>query len=317
MKRTLLEAYVNGSIHAINRVSDSLLPRLAAQPDTRLFTAPDDRYTLLLFNMDQPPSDLLTSLSGRQALAYLLDRPALIDAALNGQGIPFEGPYLPTSWAYNPSLLTPYSYDPGTAVSLLEAAGWVQVEGSAARQKEGETALIQILSLDTPANRALSETIGQQWAAAGINSQITLVASLADLRQRLDEGAFDVALVTFIPPGDPDLYDFWSQEAIIKGSNFAGWNSRKASESLELGRQTWPVAERRPFYDTFQRFYNQSLPALTLYQHVYTYALSPAVNEAEIGLITTPRDRYKTWTHWFLLYRDVAVLCPEETGTGQ
>ncbi|MCZ7665928.1 MAG: hypothetical protein M5U34_01140 [Chloroflexi bacterium] len=56
--------------------------------------------------------------------------------------------------------------------------------------------------------------------------------------------------------------------------------------------------------------YNQSLPALTLYQHVYTYALSPAVNEAEIGLITTPRDRYKTWTHWFLLYRDVAVLCP-------
>ncbi|MCZ7665929.1 MAG: ABC transporter substrate-binding protein [Chloroflexi bacterium] len=121
-EETLLEAYVNGSIHAINRVSDSLLPRLAAQPDTRLFTAPDDRYTLLLFNMDQPPSDLLTSLSGRQALAYLLDRPALIDAALNGQGIPFEGPYLPTSWAYNPSLLTPYSYDPGTAVSLLEAA---------------------------------------------------------------------------------------------------------------------------------------------------------------------------------------------------
>ena len=107
------------------------------------------------------------------------------------------------------------------------------------------------------------------------------------------------------------FYDFWSQEAIINGSNVAGWNNRKASEALEIGRQTWPTIERRPSYDTFQRQYNQSLPALTIYQHVYTYALSPEVYQAEIGLITEARDRYQTLALWFLQYREVAVDCSE------
>jgi len=55
------------------------------------------------------------------------------------------------------------------------------------------------------------------------------------------------------------------------------------------------------------------MPALTLFQDTYTYALSTAVNNAEIGLINQPRDRYKTLAEWFLLYRDVAVACPSGT----
>lgn len=312
-EESLLNAFQNNTIHAINRVSDTALPLLAAQPDARLFTAPDNRYTILLFNLDQPPSGLPANPSGRQALVYALDRPAAIGEALNGQGIPLEGPYLPTSWAYNPGLLTPYQYDGAAAAAALDAAGWLRPEGGSVRQKDGAPLLINLLTLDTPVNRSLTSVIGEQWNRAGANTQITLAANVTDLRQQLAAGAFDAALVEFAPPGDPDLYDFWSQEAVVRGSNYAAWNNRKASEALEFGRQTWPVEERRPFYDTFQRFYNQDLPALTIFQHVYTYALSPEVNDAEIGLITEPRDRYHTLAQWFLLYRDVAVACPEET----
>jgi peptide/nickel transport system substrate-binding protein len=312
-EESLLNAFQNNTIHAINRVSDSALPLLAAQPEARLFTAPDNRYTILLFNLDQPPSGLPANPSGRQALVYALDRPAVIGEALNGQGIPLEGPYLPTSWAYNPGLLTPYNYDGAAAAAALDAAGWLLPEGGSVRQKDGAPLLINLLTLDTPANRSLATVIGEQWNRAGVNAQITLAANVADLRQQLAVGAFDAALVEFAPPGDPDLYDFWSQEAVVRGSNYAAWNNRKASEALEFGRQTWPVEERRPFYDTFQRFYNQDLPALTVFQHVYTYALSPEVNEAEIGLITQPRDRYQTLAQWFLLYRDVMVVCPDKT----
>ncbi len=35
----------------------------------------------------------------------------------------------------------------------------------------------------------------------------------------------------------------------------------------------WAIEERRPFYDTFLRYYNEDLPELTLFQHVYTYAV--------------------------------------------
>lgn len=308
-EETMLQAFMEGGIHAVNRVSDTALPVLAAFPETRLFTAPDSRYTILLFNMGAAPSELLQWKTGRQALANALDRSALVDNVLNGQGLPLEGPYLPSSWAYNPGLFTAYHFDLATATTQLDEAGWTLPDGVIVRQKDGMPLLLNLLVLDTPQMRALAEAIGQQWSHAGIDTQITLAVNITDLRQRLDEGEFDAALVDFASSGDPDLYDFWSQEAIIKGSNVAGWNNRKASEALEVGRQTWPTIERRLSYNTFQRQYNQSLPALTIYQHIYTYALSPKVNQAEIGFITQPRDRYQTLAHWFLQYRDVAVEC--------
>ena len=310
-EETLLQAFADGGIHAVNRVTDTALPVLASIPNTRLFTAPDSRYTILLFNMDleSAPSELMQWKLGRQALATALDRSALVDTVVNGQGLPLEGPYLPSSWAYNPALLTAIQFDLATAVSLLDEAGWTMPEGATVRQKDGQPLVLSLLTLNIPQQRGLAEAIGQQWGKAGIDTQITLAGNMTELRQHLDEGAFDAALVDFAPTGDPDLYDFWSQEAIINGNNVSGWNNRKASEALEAGRQIWSPVVRRPSYDTFQRYYNQGLPALTIYQHVYTYALSPTVNQAEIGLISEPRNRYQTLAQWFLQYRDIPVAC--------
>ncbi len=165
---------------------------------------------------------------------------------------------------------------------------------------------LQIQSID---ESNVAADIVAHFTAGNLQGQTGWDTNISDLRQRLDEGAFDVALVDFAPTGDPDLYDFWSQEAIINGNNVASWNNRKASESLEDGRQTWPTTDRRLAYNTFQRHYNQSLPALTIVQQVYTYALSPEVNQVEIGLITEPRDRYQTLAHWFLQYQDIAIDC--------
>ncbi|MCA9934397.1 MAG: hypothetical protein KC415_10760, partial [Anaerolineales bacterium] len=123
------------------------------------------------------------------------------------------------------------------------------------------------------------------------------------------ERDFDVALLEVRPSGDPDLYDFWSQEAIVRGQNYGGWNNRRASEALESARQIWPQVERTPYYDNFLRYFDDSLPALTLYQHVNTYGLSTAVNNVEIGRIDAPRDRYETLANWFLGYQDTTVPC--------
>jgi peptide/nickel transport system substrate-binding protein len=158
----------------------------------------------------------------------------------------------------------------------------------------------------------LAQNIQKQWAAVNTAAEITTASNLTELRELLAAGEFEVALVDVTAVTDPDLYDFWSQEAIVRGQNYSGWNNRRASEALEQGRQVWSVADRRPYYDTFNRLYDSSLPALTLFQHVTTYALSQQVNLAEIGTIASPRDRYITFADWFLLYRDVTISCPAE-----
>lgn len=303
-------ALQDGRIQAITHVTADILPEVAAIDGIRLFTAETPRYTELLFNMRETALPILQTVEGRQALAYGLNRQELVNTVLNGQGLPFEGPYLPYNWAYNPSELTRYSQDVATANGLLDGQGWLLADGQSVRQNEGTPLNLRLLTLNSEPYATLANQIATQWAGIGVQTEVVEADSGAQIRDWLNNGEFDVALVDVTPNGDPDLYDFWSQEAMIAGQNYGGWNNRRASEALESGRQLWPVAERRPYYDTFIRIFNNNLPALSLYQHAYTYALSDSVNEAEIGKIAHSRDRYQTFANWFLLYRDVSVACP-------
>jgi peptide/nickel transport system substrate-binding protein len=310
---SLLAALAAREVQAISQVPPTILPEVAALPEARLFTAVSPRYTSLLFNLSETGSAALQPVEVRQALAYALDRQALLDGVLAGQGVPLEGPYLPSSWAYNPGELTHYVYDPVTATARLDTAGWLLPEGQNVRQNGEQPLNLRLLTLETEPYRSLAAVIAEQWTAVNINTTITTTATTAALREALTAGAFDVALIDVAPTADPDLYDFWSQEALVRGQNYGRWNNRPASEALEAGRQVWAEGERRPYYDTFLRLFDSGLPALTLYQHIHTYALNGEVNEAEVGYLHSPRDRYTTFANWFLLYRDVTISCPVES----
>ena len=123
--QAVVAALQDGRIQAISQVSNDLLPQVAAIEGIRLFTAESPRYTELLFNMRETAVPVMQAVEGRQALAYALDRQALINQALNGQGLLFEGPYLPNNWAYNPVEMTQYNQDAAAAGSLLDGLGWV------------------------------------------------------------------------------------------------------------------------------------------------------------------------------------------------
>ncbi len=314
-EETLVAAFEAGEIQAINQVTPSLLPAVAELENGRLFTAETPRITSLIFNLSETGSPATQNQGVRRALALGLDREALIDSALNGQGVVQNGPYLPSSWAYNSELITDFPFDPANADVGLADAGWNYPEGNPMRQN-GETPLnLRLLLLDTPTNQALAAGIAAQWAKLGVGVTPTPMADWTTFREALAARNFDVALVDIKPPADPDLYDFWSQEAIVRGQNYAGWNSRRASEALEAGRKLWTEAERKPFYDTFLQLYNEALPELTLFHHVSTYAATDSIDTLDIGKIDQPRDRYTSLPFWFLAEREVPVACSAETAT--
>ncbi|WP_420630732.1 peptide ABC transporter substrate-binding protein [Candidatus Leptofilum sp.] len=314
-EESLLTAFANGDIQAINSVSDALLPQVTAVSHARLFTTVAPRYTQLIFNQSETGFAPLQLAEVRQGLAAAINRNQLIDRALNGQGVPLTGPYLPDSWANNQAIFAEAGVNTANADALLNSAGWTLPEGSVIRQADGETFRLRLLALDTAVHQQMAQEVAAQWAVLGVEVVVETAVSVTELRQKLAARDFDVALVDITPSIDPDLYDFWSQEAIIRGQNYGGWNNRRASEALEAGRQVWGMGERRPSYNTFLSIYADQVPAVTLYQHVYTYALSSEVNQAEVGPIYEPRDRYQTFANWFLLYRDVDIACQTEEST--
>ena len=303
----MVAAFQNGEIHGVNGLSPMVIPQLARETSARIFTTTTSRYSSLFFNLSETGAPGLRFKEVRQAIGYALDREVLIDSVLNGQGILFEGPYLPENWASRPDLMTSYNHQPETAGSLLDSTGWV---GAGTRIREGVPLVLRFIALDMPGQRVVAEEITRQLSRVGIEAQLTLLPDASSLRQAMVERQFDVALVEIAPPNDPDLYDFWSQEAMIRGQNYSGWNNRRASEALESGRQIFSQGERAAYYESFLRQFDADLPALTLFQHVDTYLLSEAVREAEIGRAWEPRDRYHTLPAWFLNYREVTVSCP-------
>lgn len=309
-EEAVLEAYRAGDLQAIDGLSPSSIGQITALDDARLFTSLAPRYSQLLFRQSDSGPASLKQKEVRQALAYALDRQGLVDSVLNGQGVVFEGPYLPGNWAANPGIMTSYTYQPETAAALLDAAGWVLPPGGVTRQQGGAPLTLRVLALDTTQNRAVGEALAAAWNAAGVSTELSYATDVATLRQSLAERAFDVALVDIVPPGDPDLYDFWSQEAIIRGQNYAGWNNRRASEALEEARKLFSPAERLPYYESFLRQFDGDLPALTLFQSVNLYVLRDTVQQAEVGRFDQPRDKYASFADWFLPYRDVTVPCP-------
>jgi peptide/nickel transport system substrate-binding protein len=306
---TLLAALRNGDLQAVNNIPAAAVAEAAMLPELRLVTSPAPRYTQLFFNL---VGDSLTRPQAvRQALIYGLDRLLLREKALQGQGLPLEGPYLANSWGYNSADLTVYAPDLATAASLLDGAGWPLVEGNLTRRREETDLRLRLIFVAEPIARALAEEMARQWAEIGVGVNLTPLSPPA-FREALAAREFDLALAEIDPPGDPDLYDFWSQEAIIRGQNYAGWNNRRASEALEAARQLYELDERRAYYNAFLRFYDNDLPALTLYQHVYTYGVSTAVHDADIGLTLAPRDRYQTLAGWRWQKQQINIPCPEE-----
>lgn len=313
---TLVGAFEAGEIQAVNSVPAPAFLKVATHTEAHLYTTRRPRTSQVLFNLSETGHAALQQREVRQAMAYAIDRKALVDSALQGQGVPLEGPYTPDSWAFNPSALALYAHQPVSATQLLEQAGWSLPEGASTRQRDGQPLAVRLLIVEEPVQRAVATALAAQWAEAGVQVQLEALP-LQAYSTALSERAFDAALVEVVAQRDPDLYDFWGQASIVSGHNYAAWNNRRASEALEQARQTWDVGQRRAYYDVFQQLFSAAVPAITLYQHVYTYAVSAEVQNVDIGRIDHPRDRYEKMHDWFLLYRDVAVSCPEVTPTAE
>jgi ABC-type transport system substrate-binding protein len=92
---------------------------LGKDPNLKVEQFPGSNLNHLTFNTKEPPLD---NVKVRQAIAYAIDRQAMIEALLLGQGKIAHSILPEESWAYTPG--TVYQYDPAKAKQLLDEAGF-------------------------------------------------------------------------------------------------------------------------------------------------------------------------------------------------
>ncbi|MCP4166866.1 MAG: peptide ABC transporter substrate-binding protein [Chloroflexi bacterium] len=305
--QSILVAAEQGEVHGVSRILPEYIGRAEAMTDLQLFTSPMPGFTLLLFNLESANAPFLADPIIRQAIAHGIDRERLLQDVIPGAGMLADSPILPESWAHNPD--TPsYEYDPGKAQALLEQAGWVDTDNDGIRELDDRPLEFILLSDDAPHSLLVNQAIASDLARIGVRAITQPVSFTGLVSDFLVPRNFSAALVNWELIGDPDPYPLWHSSQISPaGQNYSGWNNRQADIAMEQARITTDRDSRRDLYYEFQKLFAQDLPAILLYYPLYTYGVSTAVNDVEVGRINEPAERFRTFADWYTQLRKVTL----------
>jgi peptide/nickel transport system substrate-binding protein len=207
----------------------------------------------------------LSSKKFRQALAYAIDRDALVQITQRGHAVAGSpGMVPPTSSWYNPK--TPqYRYDPAETGHLLEELGYIRK--GAYFTKDGQELRLGLIA--TAQFKEVGLYIMKQLEAAGIRIDFkTLEAKTVDAK--VEAWNFDLSIY-----GHGGLYEPSFLNKAITGQGFfsARYDSNaKLNHLLQAQLTEMDPDKRKRLVFEIQELYAEELPALTLYYPMWYWA---------------------------------------------
>ncbi len=315
----ILAAYEAGEVMGVSRILPEDMQRARANPNLQLLSARLSGYSVIFINLRNPDTPFFQDRRVRQAMMYALDRRRLIDQVLQGQGMVIHSPIMPQSWAYDPQV-PKYEYSPERAMSLLDQAGWkipdsrrlrldIGTEVPGVRVKKDRPLEFTLLVNDVPERVALARAVADQWAQVGIKAHVRAVSMSELTLDHLRPRKFDAVLSQWqsLPP-DPDPYPVWHSTQITgTGQNYSGFVNRDADEAIEVARQLTDREKRKELYIKFQQVFAQEVPAILLYQPVYTYGVDRRVRNVQIAPMLDPSGRFRTVWQWAVREKKVPL----------
>lgn len=176
------------------------------------------------------------------AICYGLDREAIIDAVLLGQGIVAYGPLQRNE--YNNENVEHYDYNPEKAKEILEAAGCEMGEDGF-YYRDGEKLGFPIsVGAGDQVRVDIAQIAAQQLKEIGIDVSV-------DIPAQVDWGGQYAYLIGWGSPFDADDHTY-KVFGTGKGANYSGYSNEKVDEYLTEARQSDDPAVRAEAYDKFQ-----------------------------------------------------------------
>ncbi len=215
---------------------------LAADPRFVVRSAPSEGETLVALNERVKP---LADLRVRRALAYAIDRQAVIAGAMYGYGVPIGSHYPPQDPGYV-DLTGLYPHDPAKAKALLAQAGYPQLS-------------LTLTLPPPPYARRSGEIIAAQLAQAGVKVKIVDMEWAQWLAQVFGRHDYDMTIVDHVEPLDYDIYG--------RDDYYFGYSSPRTKALLAAAEDTTDPARRLALLGDIQRQIASDSVNLFLFQY--------------------------------------------------
>jgi peptide/nickel transport system substrate-binding protein len=238
-----------GSVDFIEYAPAKDLELLRSDPNIVITGEGNNNVRFLAFNTKVKPFD---DPRVRRAIAWAVDREAVLQAAVNGAGTPlYAGPFLPSFW---PGLKEPvYTRDLNKARQLLAEAGY----------PNGFTAKLK----NTPTYSFLGNAgiaIQEQLKEIGINFEIESLEWSVFLKEYLVDRNFEAVVSGYSGFADPHI-PLDGTYVTGRKNNFMNYSNPKLDELVAKGAQETDLSKRAEIYREIQKILLEDSPMVFLY----------------------------------------------------
>jgi len=227
------------------------------------------------------PGHLFADLNLRRAVQLCLDKERDVDAATNGEADPAYGPYMPGTWAYDPTLPKPVR-DVAAARKLIEASGWrAGADGVYAQAGRRLSAEIVVRG-DLVSRAKMADLVALQAADCGMELSVHPVTFEGDIFTMIENyphdipgttKPFDLYLGGWGGVPDPGTsQDQWRSATVTRpdlpdgsSNNMIGFADATADRLLAAAMDTNDQRDRARFYRELQQEFAAQQPVLFLY----------------------------------------------------
>jgi peptide/nickel transport system substrate-binding protein len=273
----------------INDIDPDIAHQLERDGHLRVVTGPGTDYQYIGLNLRD---GLLANRRVRHAIAYAVDRQAIVDYLRRGQARPAVGLLPPVSWAFEPDVRA-FEQDSAQAMRLLDDAGY--------RDPDGEGPLPRFtVSLKTSTNEfsRLQATVLQQdlWRV-GIAVDVRSY-EFATLYADVLSGNFQMFTLQWVggAVADPDILRrvFHSAQVPPVGFNRGHYSNPDVDRVLDEASRSTDEDERTRLYGEAQRLIAEDVPYVSLWNKINVAVMQTRIS----GLRLVP-------TADFLVLKDV------------
>jgi len=254
----------------LDLIQNDLSPELAAYcdqlPELKVIWHHGTSFGYIGFNFEDP---LLSQLEMRQALAYGIDRKAILQAMFRGQGRLAGGLLVPEHWAGDASLMG-WPYRPEKAKTLLETLKQTLKNQPGLVNADGTISLSYKTSSD-PTRIRLATIYQSQLKRIGIDLKIQSY-DWGTFYNDIKQGRFQLYSLAWVGVKSPDIFQYvFALDAIPpKGANRGRYRSPQADQLIRAAAQADSMTEQAQLYRQLQRHLQQDLAVVPLwYENQY------------------------------------------------
>ena len=261
-----------GEIDIATPISSVDEENIKNNPKLQLLTKPSISYTYIGMNMTKAP---LNDIRVRKAINYAIDKQAIIDVILNGNGKIATSPIAPGVFGFTDKTKN-YEYNVEKAKELMKEAGY---------ENEFTTS---ILVFSGEANTQTAEIVQAYLKEIGIDLKIEIVEVSAywDMTER---GVHNLFLGSWgVVTGDADygLYAMYHSSAKGGAGNRDFYENEKVDELLDKAKTEIDPETRKKLYEEAQILIVNDAPDVMLYNRNLTVGAQKYIKGLGIHPVT-------------------------------